>query len=222
MTIQDQDTNKVSDNKPNDELQNQNIETKFKSLEASVRFSLAESQEKMKESNKSFDLLIKQINQEAVEIAKTAKELEQTIAILCMIPEKITEKVGLITGQLAVEIDELNKKKFSDFELLVNNHFQEANQTMTRYLEKLQSLSKVADETKFKQFKSKVLSAFVVILLAAATSALSTFLVLDNYPSRVSVGKSGDLLIKDSKIEVWGSGNSISTNGEVTAKAKKK
>ena len=153
------------------------------------------------------------INLQLTEIDKRIKNLAAENVLLHAVPQKLSTEIQEIVPQIALELDNLNQEKLK---ILTDNYRRdnEANndaiKAIYNNLDRLgKDIIKFDQKRKGRYFLGLIMSMCISCLVAAG----STLLVLEYYPTKISLSNNENITILRSDVSVWGA-KRLTVNGK--------
>lgn len=153
------------------------------------------------------------INFQLTEIDKRIKNLAAENVLLHAVPQKLSTEIREIVPQIAIELDNLNQEKLkilTDDYRSDNEANNDAIKAIYNNLDRLgKDIIKFEQKRKSKYFLGLIMSMCISCLVAAG----STLLVLEYYPTKISLSNNDNITILRSDVSVWGA-KRLTVNGK--------
>ena len=153
------------------------------------------------------------INLQLTEIDKRIKNLAAENVLLHAVPQKLSTEIREIVPQIALELDNLNRQKLkilTDDYRSDNEANNDAIKTIYNNLDRLrEDIIKFDRKRKGRYFLGLITGMCISCLVAAG----STLLVLEYYPTKISLSNNENITILRSDVSVWGA-KSLTVNGK--------
>jgi t-SNARE complex subunit (syntaxin) len=185
-------------------------------------------------ANTSIQKILSDFEQCVIKQEQNVDKINTESRVLCLIPEKIEERLNKIAPQIATEVEAVYNSKIIElnnrFETLhnkLNQDFEDCRQKLSATTDRcIDQLSNTTEKFTFDidrkliDFSQKLTQAvgavsnqktirFVkylafILLFSALVSGGTSYLVATQFPRYVEVKGANDLIINDSKVKVWG------------------
>ena len=185
-------------------------------------------------ANSSIQKTLDNFEQCLIKQEQNVTKINTESGVLCLIPEKMEERINGIIPKVAAEVEliynsksmELNKqfdalqdkltKNFNGYEQTIAATTKQSLEQLTNTIESMKisleqkltefskQLAEEADAVSSQKSMRFLKNLAFILLFSGLVSAFSSYLVATQFPRYVRVDNPDNLSINDSKIEIWG------------------